>query len=41
MKESVKPAYFDFIESLKEDLDEIKYPIITNEISIPEEELNS
>jgi len=41
MKESVKPAYFDFIESLKEDLDEIKYPIINNEISIPEEELNS
>jgi len=41
MKESVKPAYFDFIESIKEDLDAIKYPLLNNEITIPEEELNS
>ena len=41
MKEAVKPAYFNFIKSLKDELDAIEFSIIKNEISIPEEELNS
>ena len=41
MKETVKPAYFNFIKSIKEQLDTIEYSTIINEISIPEEELNS
>ena len=41
MKETVKPAYFNFIKSIKEQLDTIEYSTIINGISIPEEELNS
>jgi len=41
MKETVKPAFFNFIKSIKEQLDTIEYSTIINEISIPEEELNS
>ncbi|WP_111707331.1 peptidoglycan DD-metalloendopeptidase family protein [Lutibacter citreus] len=35
MKEAIKPAYFKYIESLKNDLDAISYPKITEEINIP------
>lgn len=41
MKENIKPTFFNFIEPIKRDLDNIKYPILENEISIPEEELES
>ena len=41
MKEAIKPAYFNFIKPIKEQLDAIEYPTIINEINIPEEELNS
>jgi murein DD-endopeptidase MepM/ murein hydrolase activator NlpD len=41
MKSNIKPIYFEFIEPLKIDLDEITYPESENEITIPEEELNS
>lgn len=40
MKEDVKPVYFNFIESIKQQLDAIEYSKI-NEISVPKEELNS
>jgi len=40
MKEDVKPVYFNFIESIKQQLDAIEYSTI-NEISVPKEELNS
>lgn len=41
MKETIKPIYFDFIESLKNDLDAINYPDTNKEINIPLEELES
>jgi len=40
MKEDVKPVYFNFIESIKQQLDAIEYSKI-NEINVPKEELNS
>jgi len=39
MKEAVKPIYFDFIASLKNDIDAINYTIEEKPISIQEEEL--
>lgn len=41
MKENIKPVYFNFIESIKKQLDAIEFSTINNEINIPEEELNS
>jgi murein DD-endopeptidase MepM/ murein hydrolase activator NlpD len=41
MKEAVKPAYFKFITPLKMELDTIQYPILDEEITIQEEELNA
>ncbi len=41
MKENIKPVYFNFIESIKQQLDAIEFSTINNEINIPEEELNS
>lgn len=41
MKETIKPAYFNFIKPIKDQLDIIEYSTIINEISIPEEDLNS
>jgi murein DD-endopeptidase len=41
MKENIKPTYYEFIKPLKTKLDSIKYSTINNEISIPEEELQS
>lgn len=38
MKETVKPSYFKFITPLKNDLDAINYPPVSNKISIQEEE---
>ena len=41
MKEKIKPVYFNFIESIKQQLDAIEFSTNNNEINIPEEELNS
>lgn len=41
MKESIKPAYFDFIKPLKSQLDAIEYPVVSETIIEPQEELNS
>lgn len=42
MEENIKPAYFEFIKPLKEEIDNIQYPTLNNEITIPEdEELNT
>ncbi len=41
MKENIKPVYFNFIESIKKQLDAIEFSTNNNEINIPEEELNS
>lgn len=41
MKEAIKPIYFDFIKSSKEELDNIKYPITNNQTSTIKEEINS
>ena len=41
MKETIKPIYFDFIKSSKEELDNIKYPITNNQTSTTKEEINS
>ncbi|MBT8318382.1 MAG: M23 family metallopeptidase [Lutibacter sp.] len=41
MNEAVKPAYFEFISPLKMELDTIEYPILDEEITNQEEELNA
>lgn len=41
MKENIKPHYFEFIKSLKEQIDAINYSTIDNEIIIPKKELQS
>jgi murein DD-endopeptidase MepM/ murein hydrolase activator NlpD len=41
MKEAIKPAYFEFIEPLKIEIDAIQYPTLSNEITIAEADLNS
>lgn len=39
MKEDIKPIYFKFITSLKNQIDAVSYPTENNQISIQEEEL--
>jgi murein DD-endopeptidase len=38
MKEKIKPHYFEFISSVKDDLDNISYPSLNDELLIPVEE---
>lgn len=38
MKENIKPHYFKFISSIKDDLDNITYPSTNDELFIPDEE---
>jgi len=41
MKDDMKPTYFNFIKSLKNQLDAIEYPEMSSVVVEPEEELNS
>jgi murein DD-endopeptidase MepM/ murein hydrolase activator NlpD len=41
MKETVKPAFFEFIQPIKAEIDAIAYPQLNNEINIPEKVIKS